>query len=228
MTKFAAKYSANQDIRDYMSDHSVGQRVLAEHMGVSSHSIYTMLKEELPQAKNDEILNHIDAIVADRGPASEENPIQDEAEEEPVESVEETTEETADVSNSTKFQVGDRVKVPAKNLSIGVIVDIWHSIVQDKLMYAVEVEGGSRGLYAENQLEPAPLPITYTFESYIDGNVAVSIMKATQGDKSWVHARGHAHIIHDGPVGLAQAVSYASRRMFEGLDAKQKNRIYVK
>ena len=120
------------------------------------------------------------------------------------------------------------MKIPSKQLTIGIIADIWHSLVQDKVMYAVDLEGGSRGLYGENQLEPAPLPITYTFESYIDGNVAVTIMNATQGDKTWVYARGHAHIIHDGEVGMAQAVSYSARRMFESLDTRQKNRIYVK
>ena len=95
-------------------------------------------------------------------------------------------------------------------------------------MYAVDVEGGSRGLYREDQLEPAPIPTTYTFEAHIDGNVAVATMVATRGEKSWVYARGHAHIIHDGEVGMAQAISFAARRMFESLDEKQENKIYVK
>lgn len=95
-------------------------------------------------------------------------------------------------------------------------------------MYAVNLENGSRGLYAENQLEPAPVPITYSWEAHIDGNVAVVTMNATQGEKTWVHSRGHAHILHDGEVGMAQAVSYAARRMFEALDTKNKDRIYVK
>ena len=223
MAKFNTKYTANQDIRDYMSDHGIGQRDLANKMGIAISTVCCLLKNELPQAKKEEILNHIDAIVAERNPAED---IPQETECESVESVEEATE--SDVSNSTKFQVGDRVKIPAKTITIGIIVDIWHSLVQDKMVYAVETECGSRGMYSENQLEPAPLPITYSFEAYIDGNVAVSIMKAHQGDKSWVHARGHAHIIHDGAVGMAQAVSYASRRMFESLDSKQKNKIYLK
>ena len=83
-------------------------------------------------------------------------------------------------------------------------------------------------MYSEDQLEPAPLPIDYSFETHIDGNVAVVTMIATQGEKTWVYARGHAHIIHDGEVGLAQAISYAARRMFETLDKKQPNQIYFK
>jgi hypothetical protein len=120
------------------------------------------------------------------------------------------------------------VKVPSKEDKVGTVSDIWHSLIQDKLMYAVDIEGGIRGLYAEAQLEPAPLPVEYSWEAHIDGNVAVCTMTATQGEKSWIYARGHAHIIHDGEVGLAQAVSYAARRMFETLDKKQEKQIYFK
>ena len=129
---------------------------------------------------------------------------------------------------STKFQIGDRVKIPSKSLIIGMVSDIWSSLAKRSAMYMVDFEGGGSGLYAENQLEPAPLPIDYSFEAHIDGNVAVVTMIATQGVKTWVCARGHAHIIHDGEVGMAQAVSYASKRMFESLDTKQENRIYFK
>ena len=62
----------------------------------------------------------------------------------------------------------------------------------------------------------------------MENNVAVVAMIATQGEKTWVYARGHAHILHDGEVGMAQAVSYASKRMFESLDTKNGNRIYFK
>ena len=227
-----AIYTANQDIRDYMADHGVGQRDLAAKMGVSQYKVNTMLKTELSQKDKESLLNHIDAIIADRNQdVCDDNKDEDQVETtEEVQDTEEAqeTEENDEASVSTKFQPGDRVKIPSKQLTIGIIADIWHSLVQDKVMYAVDLEGGSRGLYGENQLEPAPLPITYTFESYIDGNVAVTIMNATQGDKTWVYARGHAHIIHDGEVGMAQAVSYSARRMFESLDTRQKNRIYVK
>ena len=212
-----AIYTANQDIRDYMADHGVGQRDLAAKMGVSQYKVNTMLKTELSQKDKESLLNHIDAIIADRSQdvcddIKDEDQVETTEEVEEAEEAEETeeaeeAEETDDASVSTKFQVGDRVKIPSKQLTIGIIADIWHSLVQDKVMYAVDIEGGSRGLYGENQLEPAPLPITYTFESYIDGNVAVTIMNAHQGDKTWVYARGHAHIIHDGEVGMAQAAA---------------------
>ena len=205
------KYTANQDIRDYMADHGVGQKALAAQLGIAPSSVCIMLKKELSQQEKENLLNQIDACVK--------HPCQKE-----TELVEDT--ETEDVSASTKFQIGDRVKIPSKEDKVGTVSDIWHSLSQDKLMYAVDVEGGIRGLYAEAQLEPAPLPIEYSWEAHIDGNVAVVTMNATQGEKTWVYARGHAHIIHNGEVGMAQAISYAARRMFESLDGDSK--IYVK
>ena len=185
-------------------------------MGMTVYRINTMLKTELSEKEKEVILQKIDEISS-KG----------------IKQTEEVAEETVEVeeveqTNGPKFQIGDRVKVPSKTLCIGIVADIWHSLIQDKLMYAVDIEGGSRGLYLENQLEPAPLPTTYSFDAHIDGNVAVVTMTAAQGEKQWVYARGHAHIIHDGEVGMAQAISYAARRMFESLDSQQENKIYVK
>lgn len=205
---------ANQDIRDYMADHGVSQRDLAAEVGVSQYSINKKLQTELSQKDKEMYLNMIDAISTQRL-----------AEGECIEEAE----ETADVSCCTKFQIGDRVKIPSKQEVFGVVSDIWSSLAQDRTMYEVTLEGnGSKGLYAENQLEPAPIPTSYSFEAHIDGNVAVVTMNATQGEKTWVYSRGHAHIIHDGEVGMAQAVSFAAKRMFEALDMKQENKIYVK
>lgn len=227
------KYTANQDIRDYMADHGVSQRMLAAQMDTNIYKINTMLKKELSEKEKEDLIRQIDAIEEARhetmdaaepaAPEEVEEPAEAAAPEEPEEE-----EESADESISTKFQIGDRVKIPSKSLCIGIVSDIWHSLAQDKLMYAVDVEGGGRGLYGEHQLEPAPLPIEYTFNATIEDNVAVVCMIAKQGDRTWVHARGHAHILHDGEVGMAQAVSYASKRMFESLDTAQGKQIYFK
>lgn len=209
----------NQDIRDYMADHGVTQKDIATEVGVSVYTINKKLQTELSQKDKEMYLNMIDSIVADRGEAM--------AEEAPVE--ESTPIQNEDVSCSTRFQIGDRVKIPAKSNKIGTVTDIWSSLAKATVMYAVENDDdGYCGMYAEDQLEPAPLPIDYRFETTIDGNAAIVAMIATQGEKSWVYARGHAHILHDGEVGMAQAISYAAKRMFESLDKKQENQIYFK
>jgi hypothetical protein len=213
---------ANQDIRDYMADHCVTQNDLAAEVGVSQSAISNDLKTEMSQQDKEVYLNLIDAIAQRRDEAL--------AYDEPVEETATTDEvESEDVSCGTKFQIGDRVKIPSKANKIGTVSDIWSSLAKAVLMYAVENEDdGYCGMYSEDQLEPAPLPIDYSFEAHIDGNVAVVTMNATQGEKTWVYARGHAHILHDGEVGMAQAISFASKRMFESLDRKQDNQIYFK
>lgn len=204
---------ANQDIRQYMKDHGVLQRDLGDRLGVTQQCIGQQLSKELPQNKKAYYLNLIDSIAAERNPA------------EPVE--EPIAEE--DVTCTTKFQIGDRVKIPAKAEQIGIVTDIWASMAQNRTMYEVAYESnGTKGLYAENQLELAPIPTEYTFETKISGNVAIVAMFAKQGEKEWVYARGHAHILHDGEVGMAQAISYAAKRMFESLDSKQETKIYAK
>ena len=208
----ASKYTTNQDIRDYMEDQGVGQQALAKQMGFAKSTICVMLQKELTQKEKEEWLRHIDAVAAaNRGTVAQE----------------ETVEQNED-STGPKFQMGDRVKIPSKANAVGTVCDIWHSLVQSKLMYAVDIDGGIRGLYAEEQLEPAPIPVDYSFEAHVEGNVAVVTMMATQGEKTWVYARGHAHILHNGEVGMAQAVSFAAKRMFESLDSKQENKIYLK
>ena len=220
-------YTANQDIRDYMADHGVTQRMLAEHLGVSCFSVNKLLKTELSEKEKEDLIRHIDAIVADK--VTEEVEETEEIEESSEEITEEEEPEEQEVTAATtKFQIGDRVKLPSKQLTIGTVCDIWHSLLQDKLMYAVDTEGGSRGLYREDQLEPAPLPIEFSYSAIVENNVAVVCMIAQQGEKTWVYARGHAHILHDGAVGEAQAISFAAKRMFESLDTKQENRIYFK
>lgn len=213
---------ANQDIRDYMADHGVTQTDLAREIGTNQCAISKALQKELSQQDKEVYLNLIDAIAQRRDEALDcDEPVEETA---PIEE-----EEIEEESCTTKFQIGDRVKTPSKSNKIGTVSDIWSSLAKEALMYAVEDESdGHLGLYAEDQLEPAPLPIDYRFEAYIDGNAAIVTMMATQGEKTWVYARGHAHILHDGEVGMAQAVSYAARRMFESLDRKQENKIYFK
>ena len=211
---------ANQDIRDYMADHSVSQRMIAEELGLSQTKVFKMLSTEMSEKDKEVFLNAIDAIAREANKQFAEEALAEEAVED---------EEAEDVSISAKFQIGDRVKYPASTLKIGIVADIWQSFASQVRMYTVRDEDdGHCAMYSEAQLEPAPLPIEYSFEAHIDGNVAVATMTAVQGEKEWVYARGHAHIIHDGPVGLAQAISYASRRMFEALDKKQTNKIYFK
>ena len=61
-----AKYTANADIRTYMTDNLVSQSKLAESMGISVWKVNAMLKTELSQREKEDILRRIDAIAAER------------------------------------------------------------------------------------------------------------------------------------------------------------------
>lgn len=216
------KYTANQDIRDYMADHGVSQRKLAEELGVSIPTINKRLKAELPDNEKEDIIRHIDAI--EHKAVMEAVKVADLIEDDETEDVEEVEQ-----TNGSKYQIGDRVKIPSKANKTGTVTDIWSSLAKAMIMYAVENEDdGYCGMYAEDQLDPAPIPTSYSFDAHIDGNVAVVAMIATQGEDEWVYARGHAHILHDGEVGMAQAISFAAKRLFESLDTAQDKRIYFK
>lgn len=211
---------ANMEIRQYMEDHGVTQKMLGARLGFKEWKMSTILKEELPESEKEKMLSTIDSIIASMVQPSEETS-EPEAPQapEPVQTC------------TTKFHVGDRVKIPSKALRIGIISDIWNSLRTSMLMYAVDMEDGTKGMYAENQIEAAPIPIEYSFKAIIDSNAAIVTMHAEQGEQGWVVARGHAHILHDGEVGMAQAVSFAARRMFESLDTKNQHpesRIYFK
>lgn len=60
------KYTANADIRTYMTDNLVSQSKLAESMGISVWKVNAMLKTELSQREKEDILRRIDAIAAER------------------------------------------------------------------------------------------------------------------------------------------------------------------
>lgn len=208
---------ANLDIRSYMEDNGVLQKQIAEKMGVHYSRVCNILSKELPESKKEELIRIIDSI-ADCKKGEEQEAVQEQVPEEP----------NVQKTNSARFRIGDRVKIPSKSMKIGTVADIWKSIAQGSTMYAVETEDGNRCLYSEAQLEPAPIPITYRFEVTVEGNVAVCVMFARQGEKEFVYARGHAHVLHDGEVGLAQAVSFAAKRMFETVDTKCDSKIYLK
>ena len=127
-----------------------------------------------------------------------------------------------------KFKIGDQVKLVSCNGSVGKIVDVLHSNRFKSFMYEVATEF-SQDLYTESDLEPAPIVKVYSFEAVVDAGAAiVTMFDVTDENAKTVVSRGHAHILHDGEVGMAQAVSFAARRMFEAMDRKGEDRIYFK
>ena len=62
--------------------------------------------------------------------------------------------------------------------------------------------------------------IKYCHEfEYLD-NVVVAIFYEIKGEVKTEIARGHGHIIHEGTIGIAQASSYAVKRIYQKLNGE--------
>ena len=135
------------------------------------------------------------------------------------------------------FNIMDRVRVKqydelpeeVKNRGLGKhagkdgeIVDILWSNAKDCYVYRIKFDGcttpsktdfveGTFNLIAD--LEKA----TYTYEFEFAENLVVARLYEVKDDSKRMIARGHGHIFHDGALGIAQASSYALKRIYRFL-----------
>lgn len=132
-----------------------------------------------------------------------------------------------------EFKIGDRVKVkeyesiPEKHQSkgigrlsgkVGTVIDKLYSEINDGFIYRVHLDGYERPsnkMFTEEQLYILiKIPKEFKFEfEYLD-NVVVAIFYELEGESKTEIARGHGHIIHDGALGIAQAASYALKKLY--------------
>ena len=127
-----------------------------------------------------------------------------------------------------KFQIGDRVQETGGGT--GEVLESLFSTRGNEWFYEVKLdETGDVCTYKEDILELAPVK-DYGVEVKIDiaENVVIVTMYESVGGVQKPVCKGHGHLIHEGEQGIAQAVSYAAKRMFESLDTQHKNRIYFK
>lgn len=133
-----------------------------------------------------------------------------------------------------KFNIGDKVKVKpydevpeairvrglAKNAGrVGEIVDVVYSNAKEKTVYKVLFDGDvhiSRTDFEEGTIDlvtTIEMPeYEYEFE-YLENVVVARLYEITETSKVEV-AKGHGHIIHDGVYGIAQAASFALKRIY--------------
>ena len=120
----------------------------------------------------------------------------------------------------SEFNIGDRVK-SREHKRMAVVMDKLYSNLHDDWMYTVKFDGSSvastRPMTAE-ELEPIE-PKTYRWEVFQAGeNVMVAVMYEIDGDTETEVARQHCHIMHDGLIGIAQAASYAMKKIYIGMN----------
>lgn len=142
------------------------------------------------------------------------------------------------MKNVNEFKIGDRVRVkeyydiPEEHQSrgfarfcgeVGTIEDKFYSEGQKCYVYSIQFDNfaTSKKLWKAEMLEVVDEAVSYEYEfDYLD-NVVVARLYELREDSKTEIARGHGHIIHEGVVGIAQAASYALRKIFYQINAKE-------
>lgn len=115
-----------------------------------------------------------------------------------------------------KFKIGDIVET--NWIGIGKVTDVMYSYHKKGYTYEVTNEEGAVQLFAEEELEPVSKK-GYSMDIKIDiaSNVVIATLYEETEDSKSPLAKGHGHIIHEGATGVAQAASYACKKLYESL-----------
>lgn len=102
------------------------------------------------------------------------------------------------------------------------IVDKVFSAAKGENYYLLKVEGRkgvSTVRFTEETFDAfEDSEVTYRYEfDYLDTVVVARLYEVKDGEELEV-AKGHGHIIHEGIIGIAQASSYALKRIYEDLN----------
>ena len=101
------------------------------------------------------------------------------------------------------------------------IVDRVFSEARSEYYYLLKVEG-CKGIstvcFPESAFEEEDEPATYKYEFSFLENVVVARLLETKNGADTEIAKGHGHILHEGVIGIAQASSYALKRIYENLN----------
>ena len=117
-----------------------------------------------------------------------------------------------------KYQIGDEVSVKTTGES-GVVTDKMYSEAKHIYIYAIKPHDGGRSiLRKEDELEPFMKAPEYELQAEICDGVVIAVIYEVFNGNRVEKGREHAHIIHDGVEGVAQAYSYATKKLFSKLD----------
>lgn len=134
-----------------------------------------------------------------------------------------------------EFNIGERVRIKSydklpeelKNRGVakvageeGVIVDKLHSEQRGCIVYKIHLEGyerPSKAEFVEGSFDLIKeVEYVYEFEN-LENLVVARLYEINCGVKTEV-AKGHGHIFHEGVIGIAQASSYALKKIYEKIN----------
>ena len=116
-----------------------------------------------------------------------------------------------------KFRIGDMVNT--NWIGIGKVTDVMYSSHKDQYTYEVTNDQTAAELFSEEELGLVPEKKEYSMTIQIDiaNNVVIATLFEETGDSKSSLAKGHGHLIHEGELGIAQAASFACKRLYESL-----------
>lgn len=119
------------------------------------------------------------------------------------------------ITSKRLLKVGDCVKT--LDGDIGVIKDALIAFDFPGYYYLVQLENASTiRAFSEEELTLYTKSVISLSVEFEDNVVVVCVLK----DGTCL-ARGHAHLLHDGDLGLVQACSYAIKRAYESMDGRK-------
>ena len=131
----------------------------------------------------------------------------------------------------SEFAIGNRVRVrdyndiPEEHRTqgvskmcgeIGTIEDVFYSEGKKCNLYVIQFDNYTKSLklWRSELLEEVNEDVSYGYEFDFCDNVVVAILYEYKEESKTELARGHGHIIHEGAIGIAQAASYALKRIY--------------
>jgi hypothetical protein len=125
-----------------------------------------------------------------------------------------------------EFNIGERVRVKSNGKkgrmagATGTIEDSMWSNKTNGFLYQISFDDfvRSQKLYSSEELELCDENVTYCHEFEYLENVVVARFYEIRNEVKTEIGRGHGHIIHKGAIGIAQASSYALKKIFENMN----------
>lgn len=116
-----------------------------------------------------------------------------------------------------RFSIGDKVRLVDEPDVIGCIKRRFNSENTCESVYLFALENGRfTQLVHEDEIEIVSDNVTYRHEfDYLDTVVVARFFEVHEDGTEVELARGHGHIIHEGAIGIAQAASYALKKVYE-------------
>lgn len=131
----------------------------------------------------------------------------------------------------SEFAIGNRVRIrdyndiPEEHRTqgiskmcgeLGTIEDVFYSEGKKCNLYVIQFDNYTKSLklWRAELLEEVNEDVSYDYEFDFCDNVVVAILYEYKEESKTELARGHGHIIHEGAIGIAQAASYALKRIY--------------